>query len=308
MEYRGVMVAVFVFWLVSMSWLVSTKIVPMFGPLAPPDQRVFRPEAVDDEEVTCWKIYWNDRPVGWARSTAMRQSVGFGTVQSVVHFDKLPVKEMSNELFGVFASLLKLPSLGLDELSMTATSHMEFDPFGSLQRFRSSLDLDSMGELFRLKGGIVDGKLQLRVMKGNSLLEPGESSSKPLVSREFDLPQDALVADSMIPQSRLAGLQVGQTWRFRAYRAIPPHDPFQVMQATVEREEMFPVEDDVEPVKVVRYLAVGGSGLTTAKQQASSTLWVRDDGTVVQQQMRLGNALIEFMRRPPDDCKKKELP
>jgi hypothetical protein len=308
MESRGIKLSVLVFWLASMGWLASTKIVPMFGPTAPPDQRAFRPEAETGEDVTCWSIHWNDRPIGWARSTVTKQSVGFGTVHSVVHFEKLPVKELSRELFGAFAAFLNLSELGIDELTMTATNHMEFDPFGALQRFRSSLDLDDLGELFRLKGTVDGETLQLRVLKGNSLMSADEDSSRPLVSRDFDLPKDALVADSMTPQTRLAGLQVGQTWRFRAYRAIPPHDPFQTLEAVVEREEMFPIGNDVEPVKVVTFTPVGGSGLTTSKKQASSTLRVKDDGTVVNQQMRMGNVSIEFKRRDADYCEDKELP
>ncbi|MEM7313775.1 MAG: hypothetical protein AAF497_11550 [Planctomycetota bacterium] len=308
MESRGIKLVVLVFWLASMSWLAATKIAPLFAPSETPDQRAFRPEAESGEAITCWSIHWDDRNIGWARSKVVKQQVGFGMVQSVVHFEELPVKELSRELFGAFSAFLKLSDLGLDKLTMTATNHMEFDPFGTLQRFRSSLELESLGELFRLKGEVEEGNLRLRVLKGNSLLSGDDDDNTPLVSRNFDLPEDALVADSMTPQSRLAGLSVGQSWRFRAYRAIPPHDPFQTIEAVVEREEMFPVGNDVGPVKVVTFTPIGGSGLTTSKKQPSSTLRVTDDGTVVNQKMQLGNVLIEFRRRPDDYCQDKELP
>ncbi len=103
--------------------------------------------------------------------------------------------------------------------------------------------------------------------------------------------------DALAPQSRLSGLRVGQSWSFRAYRAFPPHDPFRLIKATVDGQEMMAWDQDIVPVMRVVFTAAEGSGVTSAAT-AVSQLWVRDDGLVLRQQMQLGDDEIEFIREP----------
>lgn len=302
MEHRFIRIGILVFWLSSMTWLVTTKILPLFDANSTPDQRVFIPESSQRVQKAHWKIRWNDRPMGWAQMTTTRQKTGFGHTESVVRFEDLPADELLQELFGKMGPVLRL--LELDqlhvELTLEISSQMEFDPFGTLERFRSSVALDSFGELFRLKGQVKDTTLRLDVIAGNNLTTDEQQPGDSLFQKEFELPPDAFVADALTPQSRLADLQVGQTWRFRAYRAFPPQSPFRIVVATVDRVEMMAWEDIVEPVSVVSFADGGGSGLTAASEPFSQ-LWVRDDGTVLRQQMQLGNVQVDFVRQAVDD-------
>jgi len=307
MESRTIQIAILVFWFASMTWLARTKILPLLGPSARPDQRIFRPESPDEDQVVCWKIRWSNRTIGWARTEIRRRSMGQGHVKSVVHFDRLPTQKMVREMFGSMSLFVKMLNLGNDDLEVTFTarSEMSFDTFGVLEQLESTVDLQHIGEIFVLKGLVRDEQLALRVLPGRDLqISAGgtkEQDQNALFEKSFRLPPDALVADALSPQSRLAGLAVGQTWQFQSYRAFPPQNPFRLMQADVEREEMIAWALVVEPVKVVTFTDISGSGLTMARTP-SNTLWVRDDGTVLKQQMELGNIMIEFIRQLEDDC------
>ncbi len=304
MDRRSVQAIIFLFWAASMIWLAKTKMVPLWYAASQPDQRVFRPEMQHREEKTCWRIRWNDRTIGRATTDVKRQPLGHGTVDSLIVFDHLPAGQMARQLFqggGRLMRMVPAPKRDL-EVSFTASSHMEFDPFGALQRFHSSIRVAALGELVRLHGTATDGELHLVVQPGSA--DAGDSIGGPdaiLFERSFPLPADALIMDGLTPQSRLSGLRVGQTWTFRVYRAFPPHDPFRLMQATVEGEEMMAWEQDIEPVMRVVFTGAEGSGVTSASP-AASRLWVRDDGTVLRQQMQLGDVDLEFIREPSNAC------
>lgn len=320
MEHRISRILVLLFWLVSMGWLATTKIAPQFAAIDRPDQRAFRPESSEDIESQAWNIHWNHRPIGWASATTRRFTDGQGFVESEVRLKNLTARQMLEEMFGTAAIMLRaLDFGGVDKnlrLGCRMKTEMNFDAYGRLRRFTSGLDLDSFGELIRTRGAMGDGKLLVDVFKGAALddlpvgsLGPsdGENGAKygALLSREFEVPDAALIVDSLLPQSRLTGLSIGQHWTFMSYRAYPPQNPLREVEARVERQEMLGWGDDVESVFVVSFRDISGSGLTTASEP-NSWLWVRKDGTVLKQQMRIGNVTVDFLRTSPKGIANKQ--
>jgi len=325
MEHRGTQILVLLFWLISMGWLATTKIAPQFAASDRPDQRTFRPESSSDVETQAWKIRWNHRRIGWAKTTTRRFTDGQGFVESEVRLENLTVRQMLKEMFGSAMIMLRAFDLGgVDDqlrVGCRVKTEMNFDAYGRLKRFVSGLELDSFGELISTRGTMGGGKLSVDVFSGAALddmpegalgshggaLEvPGSDGDTTevrygaLLSRDFEVPEDALIADALLPQSRLTGLIVGQQWTFKSYRAYPPQNPLREVEARVERQEMLGWEDDVEPVFVVSFRDVSGSGLTAASEP-NSWLWVRKDGTVLKQQMRMGNVNVDFLRVSPED-------
>ena len=318
MEHRGIQICILLLWVTSMGWLGMTKIAPTLGHKDQPDQRTFRPESSEDVDTQAWTIRWNHRSIGWARSTTRRFTDGQGHVESVVRLENLTARQMLKDMFGTAAIMLRaMDSGGIDDdmqFGCRISTEMNFDAFGRLKRFSSSLDLDSLGELLTTRGSMGDGRLSVDVRTGSAIegvslgsFMGNESTNKGtdedqgvLLSREFEIPADALVADSLLPQSRLTGLDVGQRWTFKAYRAYPPQNPLREMEAQVERSEMLSWAEQVEPVFVVSFRDTSGSSLTAASEP-NSWLWVRKDGTVLKQRMRLGNVTIDFLRSESEE-------
>ncbi len=109
-------------------------------------------------------------------------------------------------------------------------------------------------------------------------------------------PADALMGDSLSPQTHLPGLRIGQTWTVPAYSPFrPPNNPIEILQATVERLEPMSYNGRVEDVWVVVYRSDPGSGLAH-NGIPRVRLWVRRNGTVLRQQVRLFDATITFAR------------
>ena len=110
------------------------------------------------------------------------------------------------------------------------------------------------------------------------------------------------MGDSLSPQTHLPGLRVGQTWTVPAYSPFrPPNNPLEILQATVERLEPMSYNGRVEDVWVVVYRSDPGAGLAH-NGVPRQRLWVRRNGTVLRQQIRLFDATIAFTRLPRDQA------
>jgi hypothetical protein len=72
----------------------------------------------------------------------------------------------------------------------------------------------------------------------------------------------------------------------------------QIVQAEVEKEDIVVWDGDLVSTFVVVYRGEAGTGLTAAREPFSR-LWVRPDGTVIKQELKLSSLRIEFVRRKP---------
>ncbi len=284
-------------WLLSMGWLISTKIVPLSLEGPPPDQRILGPGTEEATTLMRWRIRWNDQDIGSARTESQRVPRGRGMVLSEVRLRDIPVAAIARDLFGPLSAVVGVTAEKEADVrvSLLAATEMHFDPRGMLERFSSAVRIDGLGELFRLEGAVGDRRLRLIVRAGKDLPAAGVVTSPVLYSHEYEIDPEVTIADSLSPQPRLANLHVGQTWTFPTFRPFPPHQTMRLVQARVLRQEVMVWDADVEPLFVVAFSELGGSGLTAAAEPFSH-LWVREDGTVVLQRVKLANMQLEFRR------------
>ncbi|OHB86416.1 MAG: hypothetical protein A2V98_08475 [Planctomycetes bacterium RBG_16_64_12] len=280
-------VAVVLLWVATMSWLISQKVVPSLLVGEPPSYRTIV-EAKQEEPLVGWSMTWNDRRVGWALDTTRPLANGMTEVRSLVHFDDLPLEEMTP---GWLRSML-LPDGGADlRLEIEAKSKLTFDPLQRPSEFESSVGFQGMDDVIKVRGTLDGAQLKLSVHAGDITYD-----------RELDLPREALLNDALSPQSKLPGLTRGQTWKVEIYSPLrPPHNPMEVLQATVEGTEPVVWGRRVVDAWLVVYRADPGAGTANARS-SRGRLWVRRDGTVLKQEVTVFDSAMTFVRLSDGDA------
>ena len=281
-----------------MSWLVSTKVAPRLMTSDRPTQTRIQVGKKDIPKDYLWEILWKDRPIGTAKITVEPGKQGKATTRSHVDFQKLPMREISTELFGNFGMLMKmLPLKKLDvqtRLQVQSVSH--FDAYGALDRLASNVELEDVGEVIRMEARVADGQLHFRVLPGPAFFSSDEQSAPPaLFSKSFDLPEDANVTNWLAPESRFKNVAVGQEWEYQVYRAIPPNNPYRTVKAMVVGKEILPWEGEAVPVFVIELRDV--TGTLTATRTDVSRMFVDDSGDVLRQELAFGKSELVFVRK-----------
>ncbi len=285
MYSRWVNMAVVLLWIATMGWLVQTKVLPPFLVGEPPSYETIL-DVDRPEPPVGWRLTVNDRPVGWALTTTTPQPDGLMEIGSHVHFDELPLEQLTP---GWFRSLLRLvdePSL---RQAMDARSVLILDPLGRLAQFRSTVGIGAAPELISLRGEVVGNQILLSVR-----------SSEFVYRSEAYLPAKALMNDALQPQTRLPGLRQGQVWTVPMYSPLrPPNSPLEILQAEVEGHDVIPWEDRMQRVWLVVYKNDAGAALG-GRQEPRGRLWVHPDGTVLKQEVSLFGSQLTFSRLPAD--------
>jgi hypothetical protein len=289
MAHRFYSVFVWTAWLASMSWLFVAKIWPTLHGGHPPDYSVTRS---DDSRPIVWRISWNERRIGMAASRKLSQADGL-SVRHVVQFEHLPLDMILSKTFGPLGAMLKTTSGGDQplELELLLATELRFDRQRQFTGFQTVADLGELPEFLRIHG-VVDEqrKLDLTTRFGDSVGGPGK-----VLRHKIELPSNAVVNDSFAPRAELRNLQVGQKWTIPVYRPFPPNSPVQIVAAHAERHELILWDGhDVETILVV-YRSDAGSGLGSALEPVARE-WIRDDGLVLQQEVRWSGATIRFER------------
>ena len=287
---------VVLFWLAATGWLVVTELLPVIGHSSLPDTRVVNEGDTDEHNEIHWRIRLNGEEIGTAK-TVTKSTPGGAEVDSLIQLHRLPIKEVMENLLGGLASMIQAGPAPLEDLTVgtAVRTRMQFDSNGRFTAFDSEISMDDVGQLAMIRGVAKAGQLRVTVDAGHGLPRDGTGGTPRLFDAALPLSTDALVADGLSPQPRLASLQVGQHWTFRAYRPFPPHRPIRLVRATVEHRELLMWEGDIETVFIVSFHDADTDG-PTASSEAFSRLWVRDDGTVLKQAMSLGAMQVEFDR------------
>jgi len=274
-------VAVVLLWLATMSWLISQKVVPALLVGEPPSYRTIV-EAQQEEPAVGWAMTWNDRRVGWAMNTTASLPNDLTEVRSLVHFDDLPLEEMTPP----WLRSLLLPEEGLSiQLQMEAKSKLIFDPLERLSQFESSLGFQGMEDVIKVRGSLDGTQLQVSVHSGDFTYDT-----------ELLLPRGALLNDALSPQTQLPGLREGQSWNVEIYSPFrAPNSPVEILQATVEGTEPIVWRGRMVDARVVVYRTEPGVGTGRARSPRGK-LWVRDDGTVLKQQVTVLDSVMTFVR------------
>jgi len=286
--------AVLALWLATMSWLVSQKILPGLLRGEPPNYRSIL-EAGRDNPAVGWDLAikkrvpgtddsaGKQRRVGWAITTTEPLATDVTAIRSRVHFDEVPLEELTP---GLLRSLGRLLEQSISWGPMDVESTVVIDPLGRLLSFDSVVAVDPLTQKIKVQGSVEGADLKLSVRSGQFQRETS-----------LRLPSDALLGGTFSPQTHLPGLRRGQSWTVPVCNPLSPQDPVDVLQATVEYLEPFCWQGQTEEVWVVVYRGNPGSG-PGREQQPRARLWVRRDGTVLRQEVAVLDATMIFQRWP----------
>jgi hypothetical protein len=272
-------------WLATMTWLVVEKFLPPLLVGEPPslvDRR--------NEPLGGWRLSFNDRPIGWALSAAVRLPKELTEVRSRVHFDEVPLAEFGQ---GPIAKLVALTQYGRAKMQMDSTSTLLIDPLGRLSRFDSSVRLEGVKESLRMEGTAEDGDmLKLSVRSGEVTFYEGTTP----------ISHDAILGDSLSPQTRLSGLRKDQTWTVPTLNPLSLGNmggPPEVLRATVDGMEPVVWNGQAIQAWLVVFRNDPGIGLGIGKKPCGR-LWVRPDGMVLKQEVIVLSSRMTFVRLSED--------
>ena len=223
MQSRWFNTAIVMLWLATMSWLVGEKVLPSFLIGDPPNYSKIV-ESQRDSPPVGWRMTFNGRPLGWALSDTKLQPSGLTEIYGRVHFEALPLEEVMPTWLRSLVRLIRQP---IDRLRMDARSVLTIDALGHLLRFDSSVRIDPLNELIRVRGIVEGQQLQLTVRSGEASF-----------NSETFFPSGALLCDALSPQTKLPGLRAGQKWTMPVYSPFwSAKNPIEIVHATVEASE-----------------------------------------------------------------------
>ncbi len=286
MHSRWYNVAVIVLWLSTMSWLMARKVLPPLLVGEPPGyDRII--EAQRREPLVGWRMALGGRPLGWALSTTSPLPSGSTEICSRVHFDAIPLRDITPDWLHPLFGLLERAT---PTLEMDVQSTLTIDALHRLSRFESAVRFDPLDDPIKLRGTIDGSQLKLAVFTGDSWH-----------ASEMHFPHGALLGSAFSPQTQLPGLRAGQTWTVPAYSPLRPRNPVEILQATVEGTEPTDWGGRTEETWLVVYRSDPGVAIGH-DARPRGRLWVRRDGTVLKQQVMIFNATMTFVRLPDDQA------
>ena len=266
------------FWCVTTGWLIVEKILPTFLPGSPPGYQALYASGNRLIPVA-WTVLWDERPLGWATSDSHRTAEGGLIVESLLHFDRLPIDEM----LPTWTKNLLRPLLPQQQsLSLDARGRMSIDPKGNLREFSSIVNLPVTNDRIFLSGSIEDGRVAIVITAPDIRYETTRH-----------LPANLMIGDELSPQATMPGLYDGQRWTVPIYSPLRPgQSPIEVLHAMVTGEETIFWEDRLVHVNAVAYRDDPSS-----THEPRCRLWVDRSGRVLKQEAAMLGSKLVFLRR-----------
>ncbi len=271
------------FWLLTSSWLVTAKILPSWRPGSPPGYQGLYGSGGRLGPVG-WTVQWNGSPLGWALAESTRGSDGGLSVESWLHFERLPVEEVLPS----WASTLVTGMLrNRGTATFDARGRLRIDSAGKLRAFRSAVSVADMADDVVLEGTVRDGEVAIDVRAGELRYQ---------TSRH--LPDQLTLGDELSPQASMPGLYEGRRWTVPVYSPLRPGlSPLEILHAEVGPEETMFWENNLIRVHVVSYREDPSSS-----RPPRSRLWVDRGGRVLKQESMVLSGTIVFVRRTDEDA------
>jgi hypothetical protein len=267
-----------IFWCVTTSWLVVEKILPSLLPGSPPGYQALY--AANNRLIpVAWTVLWQDHPLGWATSQSRAHDDGSVTVETLLHFDRLPIDEM-------LPSWVK-PLLGraieqTAAVQFDARGTLEIDVQGELKAFHSVVNLPGGSPPVVLSGTVADGNVKIVVRAGDLSYE----------SNRY-VPSHIMIGDELSPQATMPGLFEGRCWTVPVYSPLRSgKSAIEVLHAEVMAEETIFWEDRLVRVDVVAY-----RDDPSGHHAPRSRLLVDRTGRVLKQESLLLGSKLTFLRR-----------
>lgn len=253
----------------------------------PPDSRKIL-EARRNEPPVAWRLQWNQRPLGWARCTNRTLADQSTEIRGRVHFDELPLGDLTPPWLRAFVRLLDEPR---PRMETDVESTLTINPEGVLERIDSSITFVPLQETIAVTGRIEGPELSIRVRSRD-------------LSYQTTVPinPETLLGDTLSPQTQLPGLREGQTWNVEACSPLRyPNRPLEVFRAEVKPPEQISWNGDVVLVWLVEYRTHSGFRMGV-EERPRGRLWVRMDGTVLKQEMTLFDSTMTFVRMSDEEA------
>jgi hypothetical protein len=269
---------VLIFWGVSSGWLLAAKILPGLSPGSPPGYQALY--TTENRLVpVAWTVFWKDQPLGWALSQSERTAEGGMEVESLLHFDRLPI----NEVLPPWTKIRLRQSFDPGTLyAFDARGHLSIDQRGELRSFNSIVSLPATSDKVFLDG---------RVDKGEVTVDVRAHGMKYSVSRR--LPSHIMIGDELSPQATMPGLYPNRRWTVPIYSPLRPgQSPIQILHARVAGEESMFWGDTLIRVDVVHY-----TDDPAKHREPKCRLWVDRNGRVLKQESRMLGSKLVFVRR-----------
>jgi hypothetical protein len=278
---RLFVVVVVVLWLVTMSWLVVVKILPPLDQGLPPSYRGLRTGTQ-----SCWKIYWNDRALGWAVNRVEKASHDTKEIHARVLLDRVPLADLAPSMI---SSLVE----NVGDISLDARSRVELDTLGSLSGFEVTLGINDV-PVTRMTGRVEGAELRLRIRAGDYTHKD---------HRYF--PQDARLGGELTPDGRMPGMYVGRRWKMQVFSPFrPPTDPVELVEGHVVASEMIQHAGRTESVRRVEYRRLHSAGVASGND-IRGIVWVAEDGRVLRQEVNVFAAKVRFERMEDEDSQRR---
>jgi hypothetical protein len=267
-------------WLITMTWLVKEKVLPPLLVGEPPNFSQII-EAQEQAPPVAWRMLCNGRRLGWALSDAQLRPDKMTEIHGRVH---VRAWKLTEAMSGGLRALCRILGQSIDSLQMDAWSVLTIDPLGGLVQLDSAVRLPPFNDVLSVSGTVEGNQLHLQ-------FKAGEMSMRT----DSFLPSHALLSDALSPQTQLPGLRAGQSWTVPVYSPLlPSNSPLEIIYATVERIEPILWDGEMQQTWVVEYRTEPNN--TGVEQIPRGKLWVRRDGTVLEQQVLFLDTPITFIR------------
>ena len=275
MGNRLYVATVTIVWLAAMGWLVSERVLPPFFRGEPPVSGSLR-----QTDPVAWRIEMDDQRCGVAVLQAVDGGNGVIEVHSLLSLDRLPSPKG--------APIWMKPLVdNIGDVSLEMRTRAGFDPLGRLAGFEMRLFLGDQFETpIRISGRVREGQLEL-------------------VCRFADLtqrfthawPADGLLADELLPESKLMPIYPGRKWQKEVYSPFSSTtEPVELIQAEVLNDALkLNYENDFVDARVIEFRSPSKAGVSE-EDRLRSTLYVIDGGEVIRQETRLLGSLLRFDR------------
>ena len=201
-------IAIVVFWLATMSWLVTRKVLPAFLVGDPPDYRVIA-AAQHAEKLVGWEVLLNGKQIGRAVSAVQCTADGGTQLRSWVHFQQIAWSEAVPHW--LLRMLKRFDAPTLDGVSMDARSTVSLEPDGHLQGFDCSVRLEPLLATIDMVGTVVGSRMHVTLQSGQLTYETA-----------IDIPAGFSIDDGVSPQTRLPGLSRGAAPDLAHLQPPPP--------------------------------------------------------------------------------------
>ncbi len=281
MYSRWFNVTVVLLWLATMSWLVRAKVLPLLEIGEPPSLPEIVAAQIDDPPVG-WEILVDNKRLGWALTETRLEDSGMRNIRGRVHIGHLQLEKLIPAWLQPIYQLMVKSS---DESEIDARCVLVYDSLGHLLNLDASMRMTPPDTIVGLSGMVVDGLLQLKIrFLGKT------------IAQQCRLPSKMLLSDYFSPQTKLPGLYEGREWTETVYSPLGSNkNPVKIVHASVEGREPILWNGAMENVWLVVYRDDTGSA-SDADRSQQGRMWVRGDGAVLQQETRLSNSTITFVR------------